>query len=71
MSIESVKKVTTAIQNYLDALSPLDMENMKATVAMFTKEELQAMQDDPNVSEQKKAFLIVAQFLKGIQHVGQ
>jgi hypothetical protein len=62
-------KASTAVKAYLDALSELDMINMKATVQMFTKEELQDIVEHPECTEAKKAFINVAMFLKGIQEV--
>lgn len=68
---DKAKKAADAVKAYLDNLSELDSINMKATVAMFTKDELKAMASRPENSEQTTAFMQVALFLKGIQNVGQ
>jgi len=69
-SIAQAKKAADAVQAYLDKLSEMDQQNMKATVAMFTKGEINDLADNAQTPE-KKAFMLVASFLKGIQHVGQ
>lgn len=67
--VEKAKKVGDVVQAYLDKLSELDMMNMKATVAMFSKSELKTMIADGDCHEERKAFLTVALFLKGLQNV--
>lgn len=66
--IERAKKAGDAVEAYLAKLSELDTQNMKATVAMFSLVEMEALANEPKIPEAKKAFLIVAQFLKRMQN---